>query len=131
MKIEEALQEGQSLENTPLRNVYYALDEQGNYRQVLSAGCMAKHDALSLTWECISKEAETIRQEVLAGKKSPLAYHIKMRLLDIPMLAAYTGLPKKTIKKHLEAKAFSQIDASILKKYADAMHITEEELKSV
>ncbi|MDR2802303.1 MAG: hypothetical protein LBB31_03700 [Prevotellaceae bacterium] len=131
MKIEEALQEGQSADNTQPRNVYYALDEQGNYRQVLSVGCKAKYDAMSLTWESISKEAEIVRQEVLAGKKSPLAYHIKMCLLDVPLLAAYTGLTKKIIKKHLEAKVFLQVDASTLKKYADAMHITEEELKSV
>ncbi|MDR3351143.1 MAG: hypothetical protein LBN98_05840 [Prevotellaceae bacterium] len=131
MKIEETLQEEQSPGSTQPRNIYYALDEQGNYRQVLSTGCKAKQDALSLIWECISKEAETTRQEVLAGKKSPLAYHIKMRLLDIPMLAAYTGLPKKTIKKHMDAKAFLQLDAATIKQYADAMHITEEELKNV
>ncbi|MDR3133186.1 MAG: hypothetical protein LBU42_04095 [Prevotellaceae bacterium] len=131
MKIEEALQEELSFETPQLRSVYYALDGEGNYRQVLSSGCKAKMDALSLTWEGISKEAEAVRQEVLSGKKSPLAYHLRMRLLDISLLSAYTGLSKKTIKKHLNAKTFLQLEASILKRYAEAMHITEEELKSV
>jgi hypothetical protein len=131
MKVEEVPQDGEYLEKTNLREVCYALDEQGNYRQVLSTGWQAKNDALSLTWEHISEEAESIRQEVLAGKKSPLAYHMKRRLLNIKILSAYAGVPKKTVRKHLNTEAFLQLDASILQKYAGAMNITVAELIEV
>jgi hypothetical protein len=131
MKIEEVPQDGQYLDKTNLREVCYAVDEQGNYQQVLSVGWQAKNDALSLTWEHIFEEAEAIRQDVLSGKKSPLAYHMKRRLLNITTLSDYAGIPKKTIKKHLTAKEFLQLDDSVLKEYADAMSITVAELKKV
>lgn len=131
MKVEEVPQDGEYLDKTNLREVCYALDEQGNYRQVFSVGWQAKNDALSLTWEHIFEEAETTRQEVLAGKKSPLAYHMKRRLLNVKTLSAYAGVPKKTVRKHLHATAFLQLDESILQKYAGAMSITVAELKKI
>jgi Fic family protein len=131
MKVEEVPQDGEYLDKTNLREVCYALDEEGNYRQVLSVGWQAKNDALSLTWEHILEEAEAIRQEVLAGKKSPLAYHMKRRLLNVKTLAAYAGVPKRTVRKHLHAAAFLQLEASVLQKYAGAMSITVAELKEV
>ncbi|MDR1405683.1 MAG: hypothetical protein LBI89_00575 [Prevotellaceae bacterium] len=131
MKIEEVPQDGQYLEKTGLREICYALDGQGNYRQVTSVGWAVKNDALSLTWEHISQESETIRQDVLAGRKSPLAYHMNMHLLNIKTLSAYAGISKKTVRKHLDPATFLRLDASVLQAYADAMSITVAELTTV
>jgi hypothetical protein len=131
MKIEEVPQDSRFLDNSNLRDIYYATDENGNYCQVTSVGWEPKNEALSLTWESISEEAELVRQEVLAGEKSPLAYHIVTRLFDVAMLASYSGIPKKTIKKHLQPQAFEHIDDATLKKYATVLDVTVEELKKV
>ncbi|MDR1610357.1 MAG: hypothetical protein LBS08_02465 [Candidatus Symbiothrix sp.] len=131
MKKEEVPQDGRFLESTNLRDIYYALDENGNYCQVQSIGWEAKNEALSLTWENILDEAESVRKEVLAGEKSPLAYHIQVRLFDVGMLSAYSGISKKTIKKHLQAKEFERLDDAFLEKYANTLNMTLDELKKV
>ena len=51
-------------------DVYYALDEDGNYVQVLSAGWEPKNDAMKLAWDVIHEKVEEARKEVLAGKFS-------------------------------------------------------------
>jgi hypothetical protein len=131
MKKEEVPQDTGYLEPTNVRDIYYAVDENGDYCQVQSTGWSAKTEALSLTWECILDEAESVRQEVLAGEKSPLAYHIQARLFDIGMLSAYSGIPKKTIKKHLQPEEFERLDDTFLEKYANTLDITVDELKKV
>jgi hypothetical protein len=131
MKKEEVPQDGRFLENTNFRDIYYALDENGNYCQVQSVGWEVKNEALSLTWESILDEAESIRQEVLAGEKSPLAYHMQVHLFDVSLLSAYSGIPKKNIKKHLQAGEFERLDNATLEKYASLLNITVDELKKV
>ncbi|MDR3093345.1 MAG: hypothetical protein LBU62_01720 [Bacteroidales bacterium] len=131
MKVEEVPQDRGALAPTNLRDIYYALDENGNYRQVPSVGWEPKNEALSLVWENISDEAQNIRQEVLEGKKSPLAYHLETHLFSVKMLASYMDIPKKTIKKHLQPEAFAQLDDHFLQKYAEMLNITVEELKKV
>ncbi|MDR3251770.1 MAG: hypothetical protein LBT42_08935 [Tannerella sp.] len=131
MKKDEVPQDKGYLDNTSLRDIYYATDGDGRYCQVASEGWYAKTDALTITWDSIRDEAETVRQDVLRGRKSPLAYHILMRLFDAGLLSAYSGIPKKTIKKHLKAGEFEKADGDTLQKYADTLNITVEELKKV
>jgi hypothetical protein len=131
MKIDEVPQDDRYLGNTNLRDFYYALDENGNYRRVSSVGWEVKNEALSLVWENISEEAEAIRREVLAGKISPLAYHMAVHLLDPGILSSYSGIPKKQIKKHLQPEAFNQLEEATLEKYAEVMNMTVDELKKI
>jgi hypothetical protein len=131
VKIEEVPQDSRYLDNTNLRDIYYAVDENGNYCQVASVGWEPKNEALSLTWETISEEAENIRKEVLAGEKSPLAYYMEMSLFDVNILSSYSGISKREIKKHLQPEAFNQLDEATLEKYASVLDITVEELKKV
>jgi hypothetical protein len=131
MKVEEIPQDDRFVGKTNVRDFYYALDKDGNYCQVPSVGWEPKNDALSLAWTNISEEAESVRREVLNGKKSPLAYHLAMHMLDVSMLASYSGIPKKTIKKHLQPEEFERLDDAALQQYAAMMMITVEELKTV
>ncbi|MDR1764273.1 MAG: hypothetical protein LBR64_10070 [Dysgonamonadaceae bacterium] len=129
MKKEEVPQDGGYLEKTNVRDVYYALDENGDYCQVLSDGWEPKTEALSMTWDNIREEAEEVRKEVIDGKKSPLAYHLQVNLMDISLLSAYSGIPKKLIKKHLQPEEFEKLDGETLEKYAQTLNITVDELK--
>ncbi|MDR1675991.1 MAG: hypothetical protein LBR86_05950 [Tannerella sp.] len=131
MKIEEVPQDDKYLGSTTVRDVCYALDENGEYCQAFSVGWEAKNEALSLTWEAISEDAEAIRQEVLAGKKSPLAYHMESHLFDVGLLASYAGFSRKTVRKHLQPGAFAGLDDRTLGQYAEVLNISIEELKKV
>jgi hypothetical protein len=131
MKIEDVPQDNKYLGATTLRDTYYALDGAGRFRPVTSVGWEVQNEALSLTWEAISEDAEAVRQEVLEGKKSPLAYHMETHLFDVGLLASYAGISKKNVRKHLLPDGFDRLDDAALSKYAGILNLTTEELKKV
>ena len=131
MKVNEVPQDLKYGEGLVVRDVNYAVDENGRYTSVVSQGCEVKNDILTSVWEDILEECEPIRQQVLAKKTSPLAYHMKKNLQDISMLSAYSGIPKRKIKKHLTYDNFFKLDSQTLEKYAEALRITVDELKEV
>lgn len=114
-----------------VRDVCYAVDESGSYQQVMSVGWEPKNEALSLAWEEIEEKIEEVKQEVLDGKKSPLAYHMRKRLLNEKLLSKYTNIRKRIIRKHMTPKGFDEADEQTLCKYAEALRISVEELKVV
>ncbi|MDR0537725.1 MAG: hypothetical protein LBH04_06780 [Tannerellaceae bacterium] len=131
MKKDEVPQDDMYLGTTNCRDIYYAVDEDGNYCEVPSVGWSVKNDALSLTWESISEQAEVIRNEVMEGLKSPLAYHMEMNLMTPALLSSCTGISKRVIRTHMTPEGFSQADRDTLNIYAVTMNITLDELLKV
>lgn len=131
MKVSEVPQDLKYGEGLVVRDVNYAVDENGRYTSVVSQGWEVKNDILTSVWDDILEECEPVRQQVLAKQISPLAYHMKKNLQDIGMLSAYSGIPKRKIKKHLNYDEFFRLDSEILGKYAEALRITVDELKEV
>jgi|GEM_PF-452981 len=131
MKASEVPQDLKYFENKVIRDLEYAVDEEGRYISIVSDGWEVKNDMLGIVWEDILEECEPIRQQVLARKLSPIAYHMKRNLQDIGMLSAYSGIPKRKIKKHLQYDEFEKLDEATLQRYAEALRLTVEELKQV
>ncbi|MBP5455712.1 MAG: helix-turn-helix domain-containing protein [Paludibacteraceae bacterium] len=131
MKVDEVPQDLKYFENTVLRDVAYAVDENGKYTSVISDGWSVKNDALELTMDGIYEECEEIRQRVLAGETSLLEYYAAKNIMDVDLLSDYTGISKRTIRKHFDPKVFSQLDRETLEKYADALRITVEQLTTI
>ena len=77
------------------------------------------------------QELEPVRNQVLEGKLSPLAYHIQSNFFSIGLLSSYTGIPKRHIKKHLKPENFNQLNEETLKKYAAAFGFSVEEFLKV
>ena len=90
-----------------------------------------KFDACEIVMTDYPQELEAIRQQVLAGKLSPLAYHIQTNLFSIKMLSSYTGISKRHIKKHLKPEIFNQLKEETLEKYSAVFEMSVEELKKV
>jgi len=131
MKKEDVPQDLAYFKDEVVRDIMYAVDENGHYTTVVSDGWHVKNEALAAVWDDIREQCEDIRQQVIEKKVSPLAYHLKKSLLNISLLAAYSGVPKRKIRKHLKYEEFSKLDETILQKYADAMRISVDELKRV
>jgi len=131
MKAKDVPQDSKFFKNTVLRDVAYAVDDDGNYTSVISEGWEVKNDALDVTWDVIGERCEEIRKEVLTGKLSPLAYHLEKNIMDIGLLAKYMGVPKRTVKKHLRPETFNNLENGVLCQYADVLRISVEELKTV
>jgi hypothetical protein len=131
MNVKEVPQDSRVLKNTVIRDVTYAVDDEGNYTSVISEGWEVKDDALDITWNDIGERCNEIREKVLAGKISPLAYHLEKNIMSVDLLAKYTGQTKWKVKKHLQPKNFKELNNSILHKYAEALRISVEELTTV
>jgi len=131
MKANEVPQDLKYFKDNVIRDLNYALDEKGHYTSIVSDGWDVKNDALSTVWEDIMEECEPIRQQVLAKQISPIAFHMKKNLQDIGLLSAYSGIPRRKIKKHLCYEEFVKLDEATLQKYADALRIPVEEFKTV
>ncbi|MBS1947716.1 MAG: hypothetical protein JST47_08095 [Bacteroidetes bacterium] len=130
MKKEEIPQDKSALEKLT-KEVCYAVDEQGNYTTALSSGWEVKANALDVAWEDIEQRIANARQKVLNNEASPLLFFMEWRLMDIPIVAAYTGFWKWKVKKHMKPNVFKKINEKKMQRYADAFNVTIEELKTM
>jgi hypothetical protein len=113
------------------RKLLYAVDERGEYTGVQSAGWEPETFA---TLTAVA-ELDRLRNEAWtrasSGQTSALEFHMFDRRMELDTLAATTGIWKWRIRRHFDVKRFARLPPRILDRYADAMGITVERLKSV
>ena len=129
MKKKEVPQD-EGLSEGLFQDICYALDENGNYTVVPTTGWQPKTDAMLQAWEVIHEKVEQVRQQVLSGELSPIAYYMEKNLMDVKLLAGYAGLPKRKIRKHLKPEQFNKLDDKILMRYAEAFDISVDMLRN-
>ena len=115
----------------PLREVVYAVGEDGVYEAVPSYGWDPKTVALRQAWELILKELDTIAARVAAGELSPLAWHITLHHMQPPLLAKYVRINRWRIRRHMKAGPFRRLKPEVLARYADALGIRVEDLRHI
>ena len=130
MKKEEIPQDDGAL-NKLTKEIVYAVDGSGNYSTELSTGWDVKTKALDVAWKDIQQRIEDARQKVLRNEASPILFFIELRLMDIGIVAAYTGFWKWTIRQHLKPSVFKKLSDKKLQQYADAFNVSVEELKTM
>ena len=130
MKKEDIPQDDGAL-NKLTKEVVYVVDNAGNYTTELSKGWEVKTTALDVAWKDIEERIESARKKVMSNEASPILYFTELRLMDIGLVAAYTGFWKWTVKQHLKPAVFKKLSEEKLKKYAEAFNISVEELKTM
>jgi hypothetical protein len=130
MKKQEVPQD-EGLSEGLFEDICYALDENGNYTVVPTTGWQPKTDAMLQAWEVIHEKVEQVRQLVLAGELSPIAYLMEKNLMDVKLLADYMELPKRKVRKHLKPDQFNKLDNKILMRYAETFGISVEMLRKL
>ena len=113
------------------KEVCYVTDESGNYVTDLSNGWEVKTKALDAAWEEIGDRVLVARQKVLNKEASPLLYFMELKLMDIPIVAAYTGYWKWQVKRHLKPSVFNKLSDRRLQRYADIFEVKIEDLKNI
>lgn len=113
-----------------LPKAYYKHDDKGRYVLETDAP-WAEKVSLALIMSSRRAELEEIRKAVLAGSKSPLCYYMEVRQLDSRMLAGAAGIATFRVKRHLRPEIFAKLKPSVLNRYAKALRVTLEELKTV
>jgi hypothetical protein len=127
----EDIPQDQSPLNKLTKEVCYAVDQSGNYVTELSTGWDVKATALDVAWDDIKQRIADARQKVLDHKVSPLLFFIEYRLMDVAIVASYTGFWKWQVKRHLRPSVFNKLTEKKLQRYAEAFNVSVDDLKTM
>lgn len=111
-----------------IKKVLYAVDKDGNYTGIESAGWEAENTATQQAWDAIEEELAETETKVKKGELSPIAYFMHKKLMDVSILARYVGKWQWQVKRHFKPSIFHSLNKAILEKYASIFEITVEEL---
>lgn len=131
MKSKDVPQDDANMLQGKLREPVYSLDKDGNYTTVHSVGWDPKNEVMKEAWDVVNEKIEIVKQKVIQGELSPIAYFIEKNLMDVSLLAKYMGLWKWTVKKHLKPRNFKKLSSEILEKYAKVFDITKDSLTDI
>ena len=113
------------------KEVCYATDESGKYVKELSDGWDVKITALDAAWNDIEKRKTAAKEKVLNGEASPLLFFMERALMDIDILAGYTGFWKWQIKRHLKPGVFNTLSEKKLQRYASVFNVRIADLTNM
>lgn len=128
MKKEEVPQDPGSLGKVT-KEVCYATDESGKYTTELSQGWEVKAGALDVAWQDIAERVAAAREKVLRGEASPLLFFMELKLMDVGVLAGYTGFWKWQVRRHLQPAVFKKLSERKLQRYAELFEVSISDLK--
>lgn len=131
MKKDEVPQDNSNLETAKLKELCYAVDEDGNYTTVNSSGWDPKTIALSQAIEGINERIEDARKRVLNNETSPIEYYMEFHKMDLSILAGYADICAWRVKRHFNPKVFKKLSEKTLQIYADTFDISVGQLKDI
>ncbi|HTE28086.1 hypothetical protein [Flavitalea sp.] len=113
------------------KELSYATDESGNYVTALSNGWEIKAEALDIAWDDIKHRIADAKAKVDRKEASPVLFFMELRLMDMGIVAGYTGFWKWQIKRHMKPAVFQKLSDKKLQRYADAFNVSLTELKTM
>ena len=131
MKKNEVPQDESKLEKANIKNMVYAVDENGNNVTELSTGRNPKAIALDNAIKQIEERVTAAKERFSKNESSPLEYYMELNKMDITILASYAGIWKWRVKRHFKPSVFKKLSQKTLQKYADVFDITVEDLKNI
>ncbi|MHC8947563.1 flexirubin biosynthesis protein DarG [Sphingobacterium hungaricum] len=130
MKKSEVPQDKGSVSEKGSRELYYALDENGEYTTELSTGWEPKQIVQNHTLSELQERINQAQQDVKNGLASPIVYFMELKRMDWQIVADYSGIWKWRVKRHANPSRFQKLSDKTLSKYAEAFEISLEELKN-
>ncbi len=129
MKENDVPQDDANMLDGKFREPCYVLDEDGKYTTVRSVGWDPKNVIMQDAWDAVHERVAEIKERVEDGELSPIAYYMEKQLMDLSVLAGYTGFFRWTVKRHLKMKYFLKLNDEKLQKYANTFDMDIEILK--
>lgn len=131
MKTNEVPQDKRDFkEGDKIHKLMYAVDNDGKYTGITSAGWEAENIATKQAWDAVDEELAETADKVRKGELSPIAYYMQKNLMEVALLASYVGKWQWQVKRHFNPSVFNKLSADVLAKYASVFNISVDELKS-
>lgn len=131
MKKDEVPQDESNLASANIRELVYAVDENGKYTTSLSTGWNPKTIALDNAIKEIEERIDHAKTKVLKNETSPIEYYMEVNKMDLPVLASYVGMWQWRVKRHFKPSVFNKLSQKTLAKYASVFNIGIEQLKTI
>ncbi len=131
MKVNEVPQDKGYLIEGRISDLNYAIDSDGRYTCRQSRGWKPKNEAIKLAWDQVYLHAGELQRQILEGVLSPIALYMELNLMDVSILADYTGIPKRKVRKHLRMKEFLKLPKEMIGRYAEALNVTAGDLVNI
>lgn len=129
MDVNEVPQESSDFKDrNKVRKLMYAVDRDGRYTGVNSAGWDPENAAMQQAWEEADERLAQVLQEVKAGRLSPVAYFMQKNLMDPALLGKYIGKWGWQVRRHLKPSVFEKLPVSLLQRYAQVFNVSIDEL---
>jgi hypothetical protein len=129
MNVNEVPQDPRNIKpGDTLKKVVYAVDTDGKYTGVNSAGWEPENVAMKQAGEEIDENLAATEQQVRAGTLSPIPWFMLKNLMDVALLANYAGKWQWQVKRHFKPAVFKTLNNAMLDKYAQIFNITTDEL---
>ena len=109
----------------------YALNDNGEYALVRSAGWEAEEIVLDQAIDECERQARDAFARAKRGESSPLEYHMYRLRMDVLVLSQSVGMFQWRVKRHLKGGAFAKLSAKTRDRYAHAMGLTLAELDTL
>ncbi len=131
MKANEVPQDKRDFkEGDKIHKLMYAVDNDGKYTGITSAGWEAENIATKQAWDAVDEELAETAEKVKHGELSPIAYYMQKNLMEVSLLAKYVGKWQWQVKRHFKPSVFNSLGPALLAKYADVFNISVDELKN-
>ncbi len=114
-----------------MQKAIYAHDEDGKLQTVSSTGWEVEELVTSQALDEIDENIKEAYEEVEAGDKSTLYFHMYAQRMDLIILAQSTGFFQWTIKKDFKPSVFDKISEKRLLTYCDVLGKTIDEIKTL
>jgi hypothetical protein len=113
------------------KEVCYVTDGSGKYTTKLSNGWDVKATALDTAWQNVEERIAAAKQKVLNKEASPILFFMEKALMNVEILAGYTGFWQWQVKRHLKPTVFNGLSDKKLQKYADVFNVSISDLKTM
>jgi hypothetical protein len=110
------------------RKAVYAVGDDGRLHIVESRGWEVEETVTRQALEDLERRAQEARQRFLAGRSSPLEYHMYRARMDVALLSQATGLWRWRVRRHFRPEVFARLPQRLRQRYADALGIALDAL---
>jgi hypothetical protein len=105
------------------RKAVYAVGADGKLKIVASRGWEVEETVTRQAVEDLERRADEAKRRVLAGKASPLEYHMYRARMDVALLAQAVGIWRWRVRRHFRPEVFARLSPELRRRYADALGI--------
>ncbi len=113
------------------RKLLYATDEQGRYQGVQSYGWEAETTATRAAIAELERQQDEAWERAQEGLTAPLEVHMYNKRMDLPLLAGAAGIARWRVRRHMNPERFARLPERLLKRYAEALGLTIDELQQL